>query len=111
VAEDYEETTDEYKAAQAIFRQSPHPQRVAIYSIERTLPEAEDLEAALNELVQLHNDWYWLVYAPREQEADDLTELAAWVAGAGKFCRSHQRGWRTRCHSNAAKDGCGHDGS
>ena len=85
VAEDYDETTDEYKAAQAVFRQSPHPQRVAIYAFERTDPQPGDLEAALNELTQLHNDWYWLVYAPREQEADDLTELAAWVAGAGKF--------------------------
>lgn len=85
VAEDHEETTDEYKAAQAIFRQSPHPQRVAIYAFDRTLPAAGDLEAELNDLVQLHNDWYWLVYAPREQETDDLTELANWVAGAGKF--------------------------
>ena len=31
------------------------------------------------------NDWYWLIYAPREQETGDLTELATWVASAGKF--------------------------
>ncbi|NMB25457.1 MAG: DUF3383 domain-containing protein [Firmicutes bacterium] len=86
VAEDYDATDDEYKAAQAIFRQSPHPQRVAIYSFERDeTPEEGDLATELNKLVQLHNDWYWLVYAPREQEADDLVDLADWVSSAGKF--------------------------
>ena len=53
VAEDYDATDDEYKAAQAIFRQSPHPQRVAIYSFERDeTPEEGDLATELNKLVQ-----------------------------------------------------------
>src|SRR5690606_4611063 len=85
VAEDYPETSEEYKAAVAIFRQSPSPSRVAIYSIDRQTPTPGDLAAALNQLVQQHNDWYWLVFAPRAHEDTDLEELADWVAGAGKF--------------------------
>ena len=84
VAEDFQPTDPEYLAAQAIFRQSPNPGRVAIYGVERTTPG--DLTTALNELVQQHNDWYWLVFAPRQLEgADDLGDLADWVAAAGKF--------------------------
>lgn len=84
VAEDFQPTDPEYLAAQAIFRQSPNPGRAAIYSVERTTPG--DLATALNELVQQHNDWYWLVFAPRQLEgADDLGDLADWVAAAGKF--------------------------
>ena len=85
VAEDFEPTDPEYLAAQAIFRQSPNPGRVAIYSIARTDPAPGDLATALNHLVQQHNDWYWLVFAPRAHEETDLEELADWVAGAGKF--------------------------
>lgn len=85
VAEDYAETSDVYKAAAAIFSQQPRPQRVACYSIGRAEPEPGDLATALNQLVQLHNDWYWLVYAPRQQEADDLEQLANWVTAAEKF--------------------------
>ena len=84
VAEDFQPTDPEYLAAQAIFRQSPNPGRAAIYGVERTTPG--DLATALNELVQQHNDWYWLVFAPRQLEgADDLGDLADWVAAAGKF--------------------------
>lgn len=84
VAEDFNATDAEYLAAQAMFRQSPGPSKVAIYSVERTTPG--DLVTALNELVQQHNDWYWLVFAPRQHEgADDLGDLADWVAAAGKF--------------------------
>lgn len=86
VSEDYDESSDEYQAAQAIFSQSPRPQKVAIYSFERNAdPDPGDLAAALNELAQLHNDWYWLVYAPREHEPEDTADLANWVSGAGKF--------------------------
>src|SRR5690606_28826960 len=85
VAEDFKPTDPEYLAAQAIFRQSPNPGRVAIYSIARTDPAPGDLATALNHLVQQHNDWYWLVFAPRAHEETDLEELADWVAGAGKF--------------------------
>ena len=85
VAEDFQPTDPEYLAAQAIFRQSPSPSRVAIHSIARTDPAPGDLATALNQLVQQHNDWYWLVFAPRAHEETDLEELADWVAGAGKF--------------------------
>ena len=85
VAEDFQPTDPEYLAAQAIFRQSPNPGRVAIYSIDRTTPTPGDLATALNGLVQQHNDWYWLVFAPRQHEETDLEDLAGWVAAAGKF--------------------------
>jgi len=93
VAEDFQTTDPEYLAAQAMLRQSPRPSRIAIHSIARTTPAAGDLAAALNTLVGTHNDWYWLVFAPRTheqtgevgQEKSDIVHLAAWAAGAGKF--------------------------
>src|SRR5690606_10295450 len=83
VAEDFQPTDPEYLAAQAIFRQSPNPGRVALYWVERTTPG--DLTTSLNVLVQQHNEWYWLVFVPRQHEDTDLEDLAGWVAAAGKF--------------------------
>lgn len=85
VAEDFQPTDPEHLAAQAIFRQSPNPGRVAIYSIDRTTPTPGDLATALNQLVQQHNDWYWLVFAPRQQQESDLEDLGDWVSAAGKM--------------------------
>jgi hypothetical protein len=85
VAEDFDATDAEYLAAQAMFRQSPSPSKVAIYSIARDMPTEGDLASALNDLTQQHNDWYWLVYAPRDHEDGDLEALADWVSAAGKF--------------------------
>lgn len=85
VAEDYPETSDVYKAAAAIFAQEPRPTRVAAYSIGREELAPGDLAAALNDLVGQRNDWYQLVYAPRQQEPGNLEELAAWVTAAEKF--------------------------
>ena len=85
VAEDFDTTDAEYLAAQAMFRQSPSPSKVAIHSVQREMPTDGDLASALNDLVQRHNDWYWLVYAPRAHEDGDLEALADWVAAAGKF--------------------------
>src|SRR5690606_1327933 len=85
VAEDFQPTDPEYLAAQAIFRQSPNPGRVAIYSIDRTTPTPGDLATALNQLVQQHNDWYWLVFAPRQQQESDLEDLGDWVSAADKM--------------------------
>lgn len=85
VAEDYDANSDVYRAAAAIFAQEPSPSRVAAYSIDRDEPGPGDLAAALNALVQQHNDWYQLIYAPREHSANDLEELAGWVSAAEKF--------------------------
>jgi len=85
VAEDFQPTDPEHLAAQAIFRQSPNPGRVAIYSVTRATPTPGDLAAALNQLVQQHNDWYWLVFAPRQQQESDLEDLGDWVSAAGKM--------------------------
>lgn len=86
VAEDYPETSDVYKAAERIFAQQPRPQRVAAFSFDRSTPAVGDLAAALNQLIQTHNDWYWLVYAPREHAGlNDLADLAGWVSSAEKF--------------------------
>lgn len=85
VAEDFDATDPEYLAAQAIFRQSPNPGRVAIYSVTRATPTPGDLATALNQLVQQHNDWYWLVFAPRQQQESDLEDLGDWVSAAGKM--------------------------
>lgn len=81
---------DVYQAVASMLRQSPRPQRVAAFSIERPGPAEGDLANALSDLIDNHNDWYWLVFAPRTHETPetgthDLVALSNWVAANGKF--------------------------
>lgn len=81
----YTSSDDEYKAVEAIFAQEPRPSRVAVvrFGIETVTGEA--LKDALNELVELRNDWYWLVYAPRERSNGEIQAIGEWVGGAEKM--------------------------
>lgn len=82
-----------YEAVASILRQNPRPQKAAVYSFAReSEPAPGDLASALNELVDKHNDWSWLVFAPREHETPsgeygthDLVSLSAWAASNGKM--------------------------
>lgn len=81
----YTSSDDEYKAIEAIFAQEPRPSRVAVarFGIETVTGEA--LKDALSELVELRNDWYWLVYAPRERSDEEIQAIGEWVGGAEKM--------------------------
>ncbi|NLU42207.1 MAG: DUF3383 domain-containing protein [Firmicutes bacterium] len=98
--EGFDATDEVYQAVASILRQSPRPQTVAVYSSARSEAAPGDLAAALNALVGTHNNWYWLVFAPREHETPggeygthDLVALAAWAASNGKMfvCTNEQQ--------------------
>src|SRR5690606_7370189 len=76
VAEDYPETTAAYKIAARVLGQSPRPSRIAMVGVEYE-EEPTELIAALNSLVDAHNDWYFLLC---DQQGDaEITALSTWV--------------------------------
>ncbi|MFS0878022.1 DUF3383 family protein [Solibacillus isronensis] len=85
VAEDFAETSREYKLATRMFGQSPKIAELACYGVSY-VPEADDataLVAALNDLVVKNNDWFYLVCA--ENGDDELKALADWMSTQEKI--------------------------
>lgn len=79
VAEDFPETTEEYKIAARMFGQSPSPQRIAIGGIEYTgVPS--DLVAALN---SFEGEFYFVV-SP-EQGMGEVEAISSWVDAQKKM--------------------------
>jgi len=76
VAEDYPETTAAYKIAARVLGQSPRPSRIAMVGVEYD-DDPTTLTAALNELVQTNNDWYFLLCD--QQEDAVITALSGWI--------------------------------
>lgn len=76
VAEDYPETTAAYKIAARVLGQSPRPSRIAMVGVEYD-DDPTTLTTALNDLVQMNNDWYFLLCD--QQEDAVITELSGWV--------------------------------
>lgn len=76
VAEDFISTTNTYKMAAAIFRQSPRPEQIAILGVDSTVPG--DLTGALDATINEGNDdWYFLLC---ENQAPAIqTGIAAWI--------------------------------
>ncbi len=84
LAKDWPETTNAYKAAQALFSQIPRVQDVAILDVTRdaTNPTPTELSSALNTLLDgggIGTEWYFLVYADREPVPGDRDELNDWI--------------------------------
>lgn len=76
VTEDYPETTAAYKIAARVLGQSPRPSRIAMAGVEY-VDDPTTLTTALNDLVQTHNDWYFLLC---DQQSDDvITALSGWI--------------------------------
>ena len=76
VAEDYPETTAAYKIAARVLGQSPRPSRIAMVGVEY-IDDPTTLTTALNDLVQTHNDWYFLLCD--QQEDAVITALSGWI--------------------------------
>jgi len=79
VAEVFGISSKEYRIAQRVFGQNPAPPQVAIFSI---LPEPDDdlallLLEAVNEVVEINNDWYYLLCT---ENADQVVKaLGGWT--------------------------------
>ncbi|ABR46654.1 hypothetical protein Amet_4355 [Alkaliphilus metalliredigens QYMF] len=79
VADDYAVTDDAYKIASRIFGQNPAPQQVAIFGKEydSEIGEPADLVTALNELVNVNNDWFALTCT--ENANAEVIALSGWI--------------------------------
>lgn len=76
VAEDFEETTEEYRIANRLFGQNPRPERLAIAGIEydKDMDSPSDLVSALN---GIEGDFYFVV-SP-EQGDEEITAISEWI--------------------------------
>ena len=79
VAEHFPVTTKEYRMAQRIFGQNPAPPQLAIFSI---VPQdgdnlAELLLTTVNEIVETHDDWYYLTCTENTQAV--VKALGGWT--------------------------------
>ena len=78
VAEHYAVSSKEYRMSQRIFGQNPAPPQLAIFSI---LPKPEDnlaelLLTAVNEIVETHDEWYYLLCTENSDEV--VHALGGW---------------------------------
>lgn len=79
LAEDFPVETNAYKIASRIFGQNPAPAQVAVYGLlyDDVTGTPEDLVTALNTLVEVNNDWYFLTCDLNEDAV--ITALSGWV--------------------------------
>lgn len=78
----FAEETAVYKMAQAVFAQSPSPPQVAVVGYEVDT-DPETITAALNDLIETRNDWYFLLC--EEQSGEAIAELSAWAQANKKL--------------------------
>lgn len=82
ISEDFETTTNTYKMAQAIFRQSPRPEEVVILGVDSITPG--DLTQALDDAIGDGNDdWYFLLCENHTPAIQD--ELGGWITNGLYF--------------------------
>lgn len=85
VVEVFGESSREYKLANRMFGQTPRLAELACYGVSY-VPDVDDvtvLIAALNELVQVNNEFYYLVCP--ENGDKEIKALAEWVSGQEKI--------------------------
>ncbi|GEM_PF-1333008 len=85
VAEDFAETTNEYKLATRMFGQSPKIRELACYGKSYTSgkDDVTTLPAALNDLVKTNNDWFYLVSV--ENGDAEIKALCEWISTQEKI--------------------------
>ena len=79
VASDFDVTSKEYLIAQRMFGQNPAPPQIAIFSIAPVEDIALEtlLLTAVNEIVETHDEWYYLVCT--QNQNDVVRALAGWA--------------------------------
>lgn len=85
VAEDFDETSREYKLATRMFGQSPKIRELACYGVAYTpgTDEATVLVTALNDLVKTDNDWFYLVSTANNDA--EIKALCEWMSTQEKI--------------------------
>ena len=83
VAEDYASTTEPYKAALAMFSQTPRPLQIKIGFIAAgvlTTPTPDPVIGdELDAVYAFDNDWYWLTMTEEFRDLAILDTVMAWV--------------------------------
>jgi hypothetical protein len=83
VADDYASTTEPYKAALAMFSQTPRPLQIKIGFIDDgvldTPTPSPTIGAELDAVYAYDNDWYWLTMTSEFRDNAILDAVMAWV--------------------------------
>lgn len=89
VAEDWADTTEAYKCANAMFSQNPRPRQVKIGYVNpgvfATTP-SPTVTAELNAVYAFDNDWYFLVFTEEFRDLDLVDDIFDWVESKSKLC-------------------------
>lgn len=85
VAVDFDETTREYKLAARMFGQTPKIAELACFGVDYTagIGMESELVAALNALIQVNNEFYYLVCP--ENGDEEIKALAEWISTQEKI--------------------------
>ena len=85
VAEDFPETSREYKLATRMFGQSPKIKELACYGVSYIAgtDDVTALPAALNDLLKAENDWFYLVST--ESGDAEIEALCEWISTQEKI--------------------------
>jgi hypothetical protein len=83
VADDYASTTEPYKAALAMFSQTPRPLQIKIGFIDdgvlTTPTPSPTIGDELDAVYAYDNDWYWLTMTKEFRDLAILDTVMAWV--------------------------------
>jgi hypothetical protein len=85
VSTDFGAESETYKLASAIFGQTPRPEKIAIYGLiyDSAINTPSELVVALNELVDEHNEFFYL--HSTEQTDDVIEALSVWADAQEKL--------------------------
>lgn len=85
VAVDWVTTTDTYKAAVQAFSQNPRPVQIKVAYINPTGLNEAGLEAALDAIYAVDNQWYWLCIDSVMRDQAYLDGIVDWVQAKNKI--------------------------
>lgn len=89
VAVDYASTTEPYKAALAMFSQSPRPRQIKIGFVDDGVLDTPTpdptIGAELDAIYAYDNDWYWLTMTSEFRDLAILDTVMAWVDAKQKL--------------------------
>lgn len=85
VAVDFAPTDEFYKAALAAFSQSPRPLQVKAGWYNNTTVDSANLQAAMDAIVNVDNDWYWLGVETSLRDIAAIDGLVSWTQARNKI--------------------------
>lgn len=82
VADDFDDTTEPYKAAAVMFAQRPAPRQIKIGYVDDGVFDEEPsptITAELNAIYAFDVDWYWLTATSEFRDTDIVDEIMDWA--------------------------------